>query len=546
MKDVFNTECYDACKSGVLFKTEDKKLKFVFDECERLCLNNKKTFGDYDVLIEGAKYNGVWLETQPLGGEMYAKRDVKTALNNILIFIRYQRRDGRYPGMISDGGVWKGICAHYDWMQGCFLPYSALKMYYLTGKHTEYLKLIYSSIKDFDDYLWKYRDSNGNGCLESWCVWDTGEDNYTGHILNGIHMPDNGGWSKSVPPSDYGNMPYESAQYMSYSYACRTVLAKISEILENGYAEHWYKKAETVQKKFCEYLWDNDRCACFDRDANNNMMYILSQVNIKCMYSGIFTQEMANKFIKMHLLNPEEFWTPYPLPSIAVNNKYFYVDEKYSNCAKELKEHMGADMGDFDDNSWSGPSHGLNYQRCIEAMINYNHHIETVIIGKRLLNMLKENPVFVQQYNPFTGEYSKKAMNGYGPTMLSALEYISLMYGVNIAYDNIYWSCAEDTYDFEYKQNMIGNRYTLKCSNKMLTAYLNDTALFSFCCGIRIKTDMNGKIVSLYGISEKSVKVKLIYENKSFEEIVQPNCEYKIVNEKIFLFKKTPFDYHTE
>ena len=53
-----------------------------------LCKQNLKTFNDYQVLIEGAKYTGVWLETQPIGGEMYAKRNMKTALSNILIFIR--------------------------------------------------------------------------------------------------------------------------------------------------------------------------------------------------------------------------------------------------------------------------------------------------------------------------------------------------------------------------------------------------------------------------------------------------------------------------
>ena len=67
----------------------------VFDDCENLSKFNVREFGDYKCLAEGAKYIGVWLETQPMGGEMYAKRDLEAALSNILIFIRYQRRDGR-------------------------------------------------------------------------------------------------------------------------------------------------------------------------------------------------------------------------------------------------------------------------------------------------------------------------------------------------------------------------------------------------------------------------------------------------------------------
>ena len=33
------------------------------------------------------------------------------------------------------------------------------------------------SLEKFDAYLWKTRDSDGDGCLESFCVYDTGEDN---------------------------------------------------------------------------------------------------------------------------------------------------------------------------------------------------------------------------------------------------------------------------------------------------------------------------------------------------------------------------------
>lgn len=43
----------------------------------------------------------VWLETQPMGGAMYATRNVPLALNNQLAFMRTQRADGRLPGMVS-------------------------------------------------------------------------------------------------------------------------------------------------------------------------------------------------------------------------------------------------------------------------------------------------------------------------------------------------------------------------------------------------------------------------------------------------------------
>ena len=372
--DVFLPDSYDLTDASVDFQTTDRELKELYDQAEELCRNNIRQFSDYRVLIEGAKYHGVWLETQPMGGEMYCKRDPETALSNILIFLRYQRKDGRLPGMISDQGEWGGICAHYDWLQGCFLPHAALKMYYHIGKNREYLRLLSECLADFYGYLRRYRDSDGDGCPESWCVWDTGEDNCTLHMLHGIAAPVHGAWGRSVPPENMGNMPYASPQIMSYSYACCDVLARIAMVLGDGKEELWRKRATELQKRFREYLWDEEKKCCFPRDKYGDPIRALTQENIKCMYSGIFTQDMADDFIRMHLLNENEFLTPYPIPSIAANDAYFYVDPECANCAEELID-TGMMPHDMEDNNWSGASQGLTLQRSVDALLHYHHHL---------------------------------------------------------------------------------------------------------------------------------------------------------------------------
>ena len=146
MTDVLDPNSYSWLESGVIFKTDDQKLQKLFDKAEAECKNNIRKYNEYDVLIEGEKYNGVWMETQPMGGEMYAKRNIKAALSNILIFLRYQRRDGKFPGMIMHDAV-MGTKPYYDWMQGMFLPYAALKLYYLIGKEDAYLKAVYEALQ---------------------------------------------------------------------------------------------------------------------------------------------------------------------------------------------------------------------------------------------------------------------------------------------------------------------------------------------------------------------------------------------------------------
>ena len=554
---------YQIPETGVSFQTNNERLQWLFDQGEAFCKENVKQFNDYKVLIEGAKYNGVWLETQPMGGEMYAKRDVEIALNNILIFLRYQRRDGKLPGMIAQPDEIMGVVPYYDWMQGCFLPDAAMKLYYLIGKDTEYLKTLYGALEDFDNFLWKYRDSNGDGCLECWSIWDTGEDNCTIHMLNGMQMLEHGGWGGSMPPEGYGNMPYQSPQYMSYSYACRRVLAEIAEILGGNLAgaEHaeaavcqeqsealewqaraaeWRAKARQVQNRSAEYLWDENKKAMFPRDKDGEMIYSLTQENIKCMYAGLFTQDMADTFIKEHLLNPAEFWTPYPLPSIAANDPYFHVNEEYSNCAEALKASGNAGH-DINDNSWSGPLAGLTYQRSIAAMLNYGHHGETLLIGKKVLELVAQAGAFVQNYNPFTGSFTPQSMNGYGPTVLSVLEYISLLYGVNVAKERVLWTAAGE--NFEYTQKLGDKEYTLQNCDGTMTALCNGNRVFACTDNVRIETDMEGRIQAIYGIAEQKEHLVLQYEGLVLEADIKPNEEWQIREDALVKIKEIPFDY---
>lgn len=88
-------------QTGVTFSCDDAALQKLFDEAERKCLHNLKDFGADTVLVEGGGYEKIWLETQPMGGEMYWKRNMTAAMNNQLLFMRTQRADGRIAGSIQ-------------------------------------------------------------------------------------------------------------------------------------------------------------------------------------------------------------------------------------------------------------------------------------------------------------------------------------------------------------------------------------------------------------------------------------------------------------
>jgi len=509
--------------NGVTFVTTDVPLQRMFDRAEELAKENIVMYGSKRVMIEGAQYRSVWLETQPMGGVMYAKRDIDIAKNNVEIFMEYQRSDGRFPGVIynRDGKIVPNYCQ----FQGFYFPMPAFELYFILDHDTLFLKKLYAALEAFDSYLWRTRDSDGNGCLESWCIYDTGEDNCVRY--NGFPN----GWDFEYPPSPeiakrltkeelqihckqsfYDStkkmvVPIESMDVMSYSYSCRDVLSLIAKELHNGKEKVWRTKAEEVKKKLKEYLWDDVKKACYDRDRENITMPILLHNNLRCMYFGSFDQEMADAFVKYHLMNPKEFFTPMPLPSIAVNDSAF--------C-------------NLPDNNWSGQPQGLTFQRSIRALENYGHYAELTMIGKRFLQVIEDSMKFVQQFDPFTATPHGK--DGYGPSILASLEFLSKLYGVGVVMDSVYWSCISGKEDYTYTQYWKGVRYTIEVKGGTADCSINDRVCFSFSRGARIVTDLNGKLIKVIGIDEMPNSIALRYLGQH-NLLVEPNAVYRLFDD---------------
>lgn len=533
---------YHLPSAGVEFSNADDGgawLKELFDRCETYCLRNLAVFTDKLVLREGSDYDGVWLETQPMGGEMYAKRNMEAALNNQLIFMENQRKSGRLPGMIKYQEPFL-LQVSYDWLQGFCFPVPAFKMYYLIGKDRDYLSKLYETLKAYDNYLWTYRDSDGDGCLESWCTWDTGEDNSLRFTKYGVK---DGGFGGEDAPTACGKLPYESMDICSYSCQARSVLASVSCILQNGEEPLWRRKAQEVRDKIRSYLWIEEKNACYDRDCNNEFMDVLTHNNLRCMYYGSFDQDMADRFIRYHLLNPEEFWTCLPLPSIAAN------DPCFSN---------------INFNNWGGQPQGLTYQRAIQALDQYGHAAEIRMLGKKWLYLLRDKKKLVQQYDPFDGtpcvtrseglapdgEETQRyegvttlGPEGYGPTILAALEYISLLCGVNISFDQITWSAVCGWPAGTYTQYLSGHAYTLTQDGLTMHAQIDGRPVFSCSCGVQVMTDLDGNILSLTGIEEKEIPVTLHTKSSSHEGPVRPNQQVIPKRGGFCQLKQIAFDY---
>lgn len=539
-------------ETKVKFATADTLLQKLFDKTEAKAKQNIKSFPPYyKVMVEGAEYPYIWVETQPLGGVMYAKRNMQIAYDNVVIFLKYQLPSGRIPGMIipMDNNVWNikdvtevengALGLFTGTLQGYFIPPAALELGYMLEKDTAYLNLLYKTFEAFDNYLWRTRDSDKDNCLETWCVTDAGEDNLIRYDYAPFFWPFDYPPTPEHIPADstflkkYWNAPFyedltvdkipvpiESIDIMSYSYSGRDALAEISALLQNGKESYWREKANEVKQTMFDYLWNHDKNAYYFRDKNNRPIESLTHNNLRAMYFGTMTQEMADNFIRDHLLNPEEFWSPMPLPSIAINDPYF------RNIAQ---------------NNWSRQPQGLTYQRAIHALENYGHLAEITLIGHKLLKQIGKSGIYTQQFDPFTGE--QNGLDGYGPTVLSVLEYISRLYGISFWKDSVNFNGSYAEKPYIYKQQIGDKSYMLSQNKGLLTGSLNGKKLFECTAGVRISIDNKGNVVKVSGIDTLTRNIVLKTGGVEMTSSISPNEQLQIKNNQLMTNRSIPFDY---
>jgi hypothetical protein len=239
------------------------------------------------------------------------------------------------------------------------------------------------------------------------------------------------------------------------------------------------------------------------------------------MYFGSFDQAMADAFIKHHLFNPDEFWTPMPLTSIAAN------DPAFRNIA---------------GNNWSGQPQGLTFQRTISALENYGHFAEVKFVGKKLFDAVSQTYRFTQQFDPFTTRPNNSG-DGYGPTILSVLEFMKRMYGIHVVRDAIWWSNISDACGDtnEYTQVIGRDSFVLKSQNGTVTGLVNGQTKFSSTCGVRIVTDRKGNLLKVIGISSEKLNSKIKVGKTTYAATVVPNGVYIPKGSRLILETAVPF-----
>ncbi len=394
------------------FRTDAALLQRKYDAAVEGLRKNRRTVFRYprEVLIEGGTYAGIWLESGPQEGLLYAPIDPAIAVANHQVFFDLQRADGYLP-----------CCVRFDQMESSqiqmVVPIAATALELAEKLQDEaLLQRAYRAGSAWDDWLMRYRNTRGTGLCEAFCGFDTGEDKSA--RFKGLPWKCPSDDARLCPK--VGKLPYLAPDLSATVYGGRLALAAMAKHLGRPQeAEQWQEKAESIRRAIFQWCFDPDDLCFYDRDRDNQWVRIRCVELLVVLGEHVPDQKLFDRIYQRHVHNPREFWTPYPFPSVAVDDPAF--DYAMPN------------------DSWGGPSQVLTALRASRWMEFYGKFADWTHIMQQWVKALLAAPHFEQQVNPWTGKFSTG--RAYSPAMLLLMDFVSRLYGVRERQGSLEWNC---------------------------------------------------------------------------------------------------------
>jgi glycogen debranching enzyme len=318
-------------------------------------------------------YVGVWQWDAFFHAMAYSYVDQKLAEDQLRILLDHQREDGMIPDALHDEGVVMRLnlpnsTEEVDVTKPPLIAWAALKLYAASG-HRDFLDEIYEPVVRWSDWWFKKNDDDNDGIIQY-------------NHPNSSGLDDNPLWDEG--------MPVESPDLNTYLVMQCDALSEIAVIL--GLPEDaasWRAQGEALTKRMIAQLWD-EQAGVFWAMHKDKPVQVLTPFNLYPLLTGRLPREMTERLVG-HLLTGDEFWTKYPIPSVAHRDPKFNPNQM-----------------------WRGPTWvNINYL-FIEGLARCGYPDLARDLRDKTLELLMRRDDIYEYYNPDTGEPPPQAASVFG------------------------------------------------------------------------------------------------------------------------------------
>jgi putative isomerase len=238
------------------------------------------------------------------------------------------------------------------------------------GDSYEWLRARYYGILQKYLQRWFAYDSDGNG-LPVWNSSDaSGMDNQISRSGDLDSYQDEG--------VDLACELYRELQAME---AISEKLGKMDDA--KAYTEHAFRLAKEINAVF----WDEKDGFYYDRNQKTGrQIRVKSVAGFFPLWAGVASRKQAERLVRDHLLNPNEFWLKYPVATYAKTESDFYEGSKDGEC------------------NWRGPVWIPANYIIFHGLVQYGYDSVAQDLAVKTLQMaLNENAVTREYYDSDTG-----------------------------------------------------------------------------------------------------------------------------------------------
>ncbi|WP_438446976.1 MGH1-like glycoside hydrolase domain-containing protein [Gorillibacterium sp. sgz5001074] len=481
------------------------KLEAVHDAARHALLECIVPVDGRPILFEGGVYSGSWMEsTATINAELLARFLPSVAESTYRALSEHQRADGQLPYKVTVNGP-----AYRQIQMVTPLARCVWHHYRLNGAGKAFLQPMYEAMVRHDEWLVRYRNTRGTGCVEAFGTFDTGHD----LSPRFWHVPDTpyGGDARVCDP-DSPILPFLAPDLTANVYCQRLYLARMAEELgDEAGAAAWREKAEISLKALVEHCYDESDTFFYDRDWNGELVRIQSDVLHRVLCCEVGDLAFFDHALRRYLLNTRKFFAKYPFTSIAMDDPRF---DPFSS-----------------HNSWAGPTNFLTLIRTPHAFEHHGRYVELSWVLQPIVSAMSRMTRFSQCLSPWTG--AEGYTDTYSPAILGVLDFVERLCGILPTRDGELWftgllpsamdhgeTIADET---AYSRTADGVRYELVNTRETCVVYADGIERGRFPAGLRVVTDRAGRLAGVVGMTVRTVAGVLRWDGLETEVRVKGN-----------------------
>jgi putative isomerase len=319
-------------------------------------------------------YVGVWHWDACFHALAYRHVDSKLAEDQLRLILDHQRPDGMIPDAVHDEGIVDSLTTPVaaSVTKPPIIAWAALKIYESNGD-IDFLDEIYEPLVKWNDWWLNCNDDDCDGIIQYNHPFSSGLDD--------------------SPLWDAG-MPVESPDLNTYLYIQMDSLARIATILDDAESSAWRQRADSLVKKLIDHSYDEQttvfRAFKLEHGYEHREIDVVTPFNLYPLWTAAIGEDIAAALVK-HLTDPAEFWTPYPIPTVARNDKRYNPEQM-----------------------WRGPVWvNVNYI-FVEALEKNGYHDLARELADKTIDLVMRGKDIKEYYNPETGDEPPKAAPMYG------------------------------------------------------------------------------------------------------------------------------------